>query len=475
MYMQNNIISSISDLFYDTFKENHIDIGKLPVSGSSRIYFRIKSESYSVIATYNTDRKENIAFLHMSKIFSENGINVPKIYAENLDNNIYLQEDLGDESLFDKTQKGREGDVFPNEIMNLYKKSIKQLAELQINAGKNLDYSLCYPRAAFDKQSIMWDLNYFKYDFLKFTDVKFDEQLLEDDFNKLTDYLLTADTDFFLFRDFKSLNIMVHNNDIYFIDYQGGRKGALQYDIASMLYEAKAGIPEDVKNELLNYYIECVEKLIKIDRKKFTEFYRAYILIRVLQAMGTYGYRGLFERKQHYIDSIPPRLKSLKNIIKDVKILENLSELKRVLNELPKSVKLNSIKQQNKLKVTIKSFSYKRGIPYDNSGNGGGHIFDCRFIDNPGRIEKYKKLCGKDKEVIDFLENLQETHDFFTSIKQIVSASVKNYQLRDFKNLSINFGCTGGQHRSVYFAEKTASFLKENFDADIELLHTEGF
>ncbi|MCF6365819.1 MAG: phosphotransferase [Bacteroidales bacterium] len=473
--MQKNSIQNIKDLFNNTFNELPTSVKKLPISGSSRLYYRIKSKERSVIATYNTDKKENIAFINMSEVFLKNGINVPKIYAKELNNHIYLQEDLGDVSLFDFSQKLRKGDIFPEEVINLYKKSIKQLTELQINGSKNLDFSICYPRAAFDKQSIMWDLNYFKYNFLKFSDVKFDEQLLEDDFNKLTEYLLTGDTSFFLYRDFKSLNIMIKDNDVYFIDYQGGRKGALQYDIASMLYEAKADIPKGVKTELLNYYIDCVEKLIKIDRKKFKELYRAYILIRILQAMGTYGYRGLFEKKQHYIDSIPPRLKSLKKIIKTVEILNNLPELKRVLTELTVSEKLNNIKQNDKLKVTVKSFSYKRGIPYDNTGNGGGHVFDCRFIDNPGRIEKYKKLCGKDKKLVDFLENLQETHNFFKAVKQIVSASVKNYQSRSFKNLAINFGCTGGQHRSVYFAEKTALFLKENFNINVEIIHTEGF
>lgn len=473
--MQNTIQSKITNLFENTFKEKHTSIEQLPISGSSRLYFRVKSNNRSVIGTYNTDKKENIAFLYLSKLFKKNGINVPKIYAEDIENNVYLQEDLGNETLFDRVQTLRKENDFPDEVTQLYKKAIEQLAELQINGSKGLDYSACYPREAFDNQSIMWDLNYFKYDFLKFTDVQFDEQLLEDDFTTFTNYLLEANTDFFLFRDFKSLNIMVKEGEVYFIDYQGGRKGALQYDIASILHEATANLTEDFRNELLDHYINYVGSLISISKRVFTEQYHAYTLIRILQAMGTYGYRGLFERKQHYIDSISFRLNSLESLLKDVKILKKLPELKRILNQLPKSKKLKEIASDNKLKVTIKSFSFKRGWPYDKSGNGGGHVFDCRFIHNPGRIEEYKKMCGKDKPVIDFLENMYETHEFFSSIKQIVAANVSRYQSRNFKNLAINFGCTGGQHRSVYFAEKTASFLKDNFNINIELIHTEGF
>jgi hypothetical protein len=303
----------------------------------------------------------------------------------------------------------------------------------------------------------------------------FDEQLLENDFNTFSDYLLKTNTNFFLFRDFQSRNIMLKDDDVYFIDYQGGRRGVLQYDLASLLFDAKANIPHNVKNELLEHYIRSAKKHIKINEQEFKEYYFAYALIRIMQAMGAYGFRGLFEKKQHFVDSIPFALKNLESILHEVKILNELPELKQVLSKLINSKKLKEVEKSNKLKVTIKSFSFKRGWPYDNSGNGGGHVFDCRFIDNPGRIEKYKKLCGKDKEVVDFLEAMDETHDFFASIKQIVVASVNKYQLRSFKNLAVNFGCTGGQHRSVYFAERTAKFLKENFNLNVELIHTEGF
>ncbi len=473
--MQNRTEQNIKNLFKQTFNEERITSEKLPASGSSRIYYRIKSRNNSAIATYNTDKKENIVFLHFSEVFKKNGINVPEIFAKDIENNIYLQEDLGDETLFEKIQKTRTENKFPENLIPVYKEAVEQLAELQINGSKGIDYSLCYPRLAFDKQSIMWDLNYFKYNFLKFTDIVFDEQLLENDFNTFSDYLLNTNTDFFLYRDFQSRNIMLHKNKIYFIDYQGGRKGALQYDLVSLLYDAKADIPENIRKILAEHYIIYADNLIKINKNEFYEYYYAYALIRIMQAMGAYGYRGLYEKKQHFIDSIPFGLNNLKEIMSEVKILSKLPELKRILSELPASEKLKNIMTKNKLTVTIKSFSYKRGIPYDQTGNGGGYVFDCRIINNPGRIEKYKKLCGKDKEVADFLEAEKDTEIFFTNIKEILKISVNNYISRNFKNLSVNFGCTGGQHRSVYFAEKTADFLRNNFDINVELIHTEGF
>ena len=473
--MQNDIKSKIKELFLKTFNETSISIKKLPISGSSRTYLRVSGNKYTAVATYNTDVKENLAFLTLSKHFKEKGLNVPEIYSVNEDQTLYLQEDLGDESLFNITQKLRNKDHFPAELINLYKKAIEQLAEMQINGSKGIDYSVCYPREAFDMQSMIWDLNYFKYNFLKLTGIHFDEQLLENDFNTFIDFLLKAKTDFFLYRDFKSLNIMVRDGEVFFIDYQGGRKGALHYDIASVLHEAKADIPEDIRNELLEHYIDYAGKLSKINKKEFIEFYHAYTLIRILQAMGTYGYRGLFEKKQHYIDSIPLRLKSLTEILHDIKLLNKMPELKRVLNELPQLDLLNNIIQKDKLTVSIKSFSYKKGQPIDMTGNGGGHVFDCRFINNPGRIEKYKQLCGKDKEVIEFLEAEDDAHKFFESVKQITNSSIDTYIGRDFKNLAINFGCTGGRHRSVFFAEKLSKYISENYDVYVESDHTEGY
>ncbi len=472
--MQNIISKNIKTLFKEIFNEEITDFYQLPPSGSSRIYFRIKSNKRSVIGAYNSDKRENEAFLELSEIFIKSKINVPKIYAEDLKNGIYIQEDLGDETLFNRLLNTRKSNDFPEKLIELYKKITEKLADLQIKVSNKVNYERCYPRKAFDRQSIMWDLNYFKYNFLKFTDIGFDEQLLEDDFTAFSDYLLTAERNYFLYRDFQSRNIMLHKDKIYFIDYQGGRKGAMHYDLASLLYDAKANIPENIREEIKIHYLNYLKTKFRIDISNFDKHYYAFVIIRIMQAMGAYGYRGFFERKKHFLESIPYALKNLNSVLKKENIPVELPELRRVLKTLTNSDKLKNISDK-KLTVKISSFSYKKGIPEDKTGNGGGFVFDCRFINNPGRIEKYKKLCGKDKEVVDFLENLPETHAFFKSITQIISSAVSNYQSRSFKNIAVNFGCTGGQHRSVFFAEKTARYIRENFDVKVKLVHTEGF
>ena len=466
----------LRDLFTKTFNEDIVKINRLPESGSSRQYYRIESIERSVIGTYNDDTKENIAFVTMSNHFKNKGISVPEIYSSELENHIYLQEDIGDETLFQNIQKQKKHENdFPKSLIELYKKALVKLINIQINGTKDFDYSVCYPRAAFDKQSIMWDLQYFKYFFVKLAGITFDEQLLENDFNTFAGYILQADTKYFLFRDFQSRNIMLKNDEVYFIDYQGGREGALHYDLVSLLYDAKANIPENVREELKDYYIAELQKQINISKPEFEKHYYHYALIRVMQAMGAYGYRGLFEKKQHFIDSIPYALLNLQNILNKTDKTVETPELMRVFALLIKSEKLQNINKKLPLTVYVKSFSYMRGIPYDISGNGGGFVFDCRFLDNPGRIEKYKKLCGKDKEVIDFLEERGEVTAFKKSVFKTIDMAVKKYQKREFTNLSINFGCTGGQHRSVYMAEQTAKYLSEKYDIIVQLKHTEGF
>lgn len=472
--MQTDILELLQLLFKDTFNEKCEEINELPISGSARKYYRLRNKKRSVIGTYNKNEKENRAFIHYSKIFKKNNINVPEIYADDLKKDIYIQEDLGDETLYDRVKSVASGKEFPDELIKLYKNAVENLSEMQFIGGKKINFDYAYPRSAFDKQSIMWDLNYFKYNFLKFTDVNFDEQLLELDFLKLTEYLLSAETDFFLFRDFKSKNIMIKDNKLFFIDYQGGRKGSLFYDPASLLFDA-ADIPLSVKEIIFEHYKNHLKKKVSIEEQSFNNQFYAHALIRLLQVLGAYGFRGLFEKKKHFIESIPTGLKNIQILSDRCSILNELAELRKVLNALSNSKKLSELYKMNLLRVTIKSFSYKRGIPYDNSGNGGGHVFDCRFINNPGRIDKYKDLCGKDKEVIQFMENQNETEEFFKSIKLIVSKHISVYNQRNFSHLAVNFGCTGGRHRSVFFAEKTAEYLKNTFNIHVELIHTEGF
>ena len=403
-------------------------------------------------------------------------MNVPILYDQQLKGNIYLIEDLGDTTLFSLMEKEKANDSFSNKALSYYREALSQLIRFQTDGGKGLDYSVCFPRVKFDQQSILWDLNYFKYYFLKLAKIPFDEQKLEDDFKTFTQFLLSASTNYFMYRDFQSRNILVYNDELYFVDYQGGRKGALQYDVASLLFQAKVNLPPSARDELLNYYLDQANQKSKIKTQKFLRYYYGYVLIRLLQTLGAYGFRGYYENKSHFLLSIPFALKNLQWLVDENHIPKKLPEMKRILdliinNEELKKFELNQLGK--KLKVTINSFSYKEGIPKDYSGNGGGFVFDCRSLENPGRYPEFKESTGLDESVIQFLDNKNDVDEFLKSVYKVVDESVKKYFDRDFKNIMINFGCTGGQHRSVFCAEKLAVHIKENFDVLIEVNHTQ--
>ena len=466
-----DIKHKLLNLFENWANEKAISINKLPISGSNREYFRIISENKKAVAAVGYELKENIAFIEFSKFLKEKGLKVPEIYAVAEDKISYLIEDFGDVTLYDFLEKNRKGVDIPNQIKDYYKKAITQLILFQTESSE-LDYSLCYPRHTFDNQSIMWDLNYFKYYFLKLGDIIFDEQLLENDFQKFAEYLTTVDNDYFMYRDFQSRNIMIVDNELAFIDYQGGRKGALQYDLASLLYDAKADLPKEFRESLLDFYIENISQKIEIDKSKFkTEFY-FFVLMRIMQAMGAYGFRGYFEKKEHFLKSIPFAIENLKYILTKVDLSE-YPMLKNALEDVTKSSKLIEISKSADLTVAITSFSYKKGIPVDTSGNGGGFVFDCRAINNPGRYPEYRDKTGRDKEVIDFFAENSEIDIFLEDVYKIVDRSVENYLERGFKNLMVNFGCTGGRHRSVYCADSLAKYLKERYGVRINLRHVE--
>ncbi|MFA4851295.1 MAG: RNase adapter RapZ [Bacteroidales bacterium] len=449
-------------------------IVELPSSGSYRQYYRLKSGGRTAIAAYNHDAKENIAFLAFTKHFYKKGLPVPELLAADEANNIYLLEDLGDTTLFSWLSEKRQQQGFSDEIIEVYKKIIKILPQFQVVVSKDIDYTLCYPRDHFDKQSMLWDLNYFKYYFLKLAKINFDEQKLEDDFQAFSDFLLTTDCNYFLYRDFQSRNIILKNSLPYFIDYQGGRKGALQYDIASLLYDAKADIPQETRTALLGYYINVLGKFISVNPKEFTSYYYGYVLIRIMQALGAYGFRGFYEKKEHFLQSIPYALDNLSWLLENTEIPCRIPTLMNVLHKLAQSEKLRLLgKKEPKTKITITSFSYKNGIPTDNSGNGGGFVFDCRALHNPGRYESYKTLTGKDKEVIEFLKKEPEIYEFMNHVYGLVDKTVENYIKRNFFHLQVNFGCTGGQHRSVFCANMLAEHLQIKYDVDVELHHRE--
>lgn len=460
------------ELFEKWADEKSISFIPLPRSGSNRKYFRIISKSISAIGVFNPDKRENEAFVYLSKHFIKSGLNVPRIYSKSLSENLFLIEDLGDTTLFRLLTNSTS--YFSEEQLLNIKNALKELPKFQIIGSRNLDYSKCYPRAAFDLQSIMWDLNYFKYYFLKLSGLNFNEQKLEEDFQTLAKYLLNADNEFFMYRDFNSRNIMIKENQFYFIDYQGGRKGPLQYDVASFLYSSKLNFNESLRNKLLEHYLESVSDYKKVNKKEFLKYYNEFALIRILQMLGAYGYRGYYEGKTHFITSIPFAVKNLKSVIKKIKL--KIPELRKCLNVIIQSEKFSATTKpessSNKLTVRINSFSYRDKIPTDFTGNGGGFVFDCRAIPNPGRLEKYRTLTGKDLPVKKFLETQPEVKRFLKESFDIVEQSVTNYIERGWTDLMVNYGCTGGQHRSVYCAEKLAEYLKDKYDINISLTHT---
>jgi aminoglycoside/choline kinase family phosphotransferase len=466
---------ALRELFYEWSGEEPELLLPLAPSGSNRIYYRLKKGEKSAIGAYNPNAKENQAFIGFSKHFWDKGLPVPEIYAEAPDSLIYLQEDLGFTTLYSYLLQ--KGEYFPDYLIRIYKRVVEQLARLQVEGGKNLDYGLCYPRDAFDRQSMLWDFNTFKYHFLRLADVPFDEQLLENDMHTLADYLLQADGSHFMFRDFQTRNIMIRAGEPFFIDYQGGRRGALQYDLASLLYQAKANIPEDIRLELLEHYMDSLEQFIPLERERFVEYYYAFVFVRSIQVLGAYGFRGLYERKEHFISSIPFALRNVKWLLDNKKLAVPMPQLERALYHLIESKRFEPFDRikgaSSLLTVSVNSFAYSSGPPPDNSGNGGGFIFDCRFIHNPGRYEPYKKLTGRDEPVINFLKHHSQMDDFMNDVFHIVDAAVEDYIERSFTNLMANFGCTGGQHRSVYAADVLAKHLKEKYGVRVELSHQE--
>jgi len=445
-------------------KPDFANIEKLEQSGSNRQYFRIFADKETIIGVFNKDVKENNAFFSFTNFFLSQKINVPKIIAVDETQQFYLLEDLGDETLFSFLKKHSAQNEMDGAVVAYYKKVLKQLPLLQLSGKKGIDFSFCYPRFAFDKQSMLWDLNYFKYYFLKLVNIHFDEQLLEDDFHSFIDFLLEADNQYFMFRDFQSRNIMLYNGQPYFIDYQGGRKGALQYDVASLLYDGKADLPPELRDELLHYYLEQLANHISIAQNEFCKYYHGFVLIRILQALGTYGFRGYYEKKTHFLLSIPFAVKNLKFLLPKLEFTSKIPTLVGVIQQICESdFVAASLLPNDVLTVTITSFSYKKGIPQDMSSNGGGFVFDCRALPNPGRLPEYKNATGKEQKIIDYLEQFEEVKHFQHLTNQLVEQSIENYLARKFSHLMVNFGCTGGQHRSVYFAAKLAEHIKENY------------
>jgi len=444
------------------------------LGGSGRKIVRLTAPGKTAIGILYGVREENIAFLEFSRHFRRHGLPVPEIYAVDLDHGAYLEEDLGDTSLFELLSQNRKGEQIAPKVVEAYRKAIATLPRFQVEASRDLNYKVCYPRASFDRQSISWDLNYFKYYFLRLAGIPFSEQALEDDFSRLTKFLLSAPRDFFLYRDFQSRNIMLRDGQPYFLDYQGGRKGALQYDVASLLYDAKADLPPELRQQLLDHYLDVLRGYIDLPREAFLQHYYAYVYIRIMQALGAYGFRGFYERKVHFLQSVPFALKNIRWLLHNVTLPVALPTLLDAFHNMLRSEKLMSLASDaDNLVVRIFSFSFHRGLPKDETGNGGGFVFDGRSLPNPGREERFKTQSGKDAPVIEYLNQQESVHQFLASVMSLVDASVSNYQQRGFKNLMLSFGCTGGQHRSVYLAEQVAKRLRGRPGVELVVTHRE--
>ena len=408
--------------------------------GSNRVYTReTDANGKTYIRVTGTNRDENRAFIYMARHFHALGLPVPELYSVSEDEMSYTQEDLGDTLLFDHLEP------------TLLERAIRALAHIQVMGAKDFNWSVCFPVPAMDERSIRWDLNYFKYCFLKGTKLEFSEPKLEDDFDSLVKFILAQPAETFLYRDFQSRNVMIRDGQPYFIDFQGGRRGPTQYDVASFLWQAKAKIAPELREKLIDAYLEELKQLLPgLAETAWRAALPHFVLFRTLQVLGAYGYRGYFERKPHFLESIPLALNYLKRTL---------------------SYKPNILIYM--LSVTIYSFSFKKGIPSDDSGNGGGYVFDCRSTHNPGKYEEYKTLTGMDQPVIDFLEKDGEILTFLESVDKLVDHHVERFMERDFEHMQVAFGCTGGQHRSVYCAEHLSKHLKEKYDVRIRLIHRE--
>jgi aminoglycoside/choline kinase family phosphotransferase len=460
----------IADIYQKYSGEKPFSVVQLPATASDRLYFRITSHTkHTVIATHSSNLRENNSFINLARHFASHKLNVPQILHVEPDFSTYIQEDLGDMSLFSLLQE-QPGNNITEPIKSHYTKALKQLIRFQIDASKNLDFSQCYPVETFDKQSMMWDLNYFKYYFLKPSTIQFEEDLLEKDFHTITDSLQKDDLQYFMFRDFQSRNIMISGNEPWLIDFQGGRKGPVLYDLASCILDAKANLPQSFRNELTEIYYDLLPSQIRPDRDYFHQKLAACKLIRLLQALGAYGYRGMIQKKELFLQSIPYAAANLKQLLSE-NLPVVLPHLTNILQDITDKYSIQpENKKSEKLTVRIYSFSYKKGIPEDSSTNGGGFVFDCRSLPNPGRIAAMQTKTGFDKEVKQLLESDDAVGKFLASATELVSSAINNYLDRKFSDLMVSFGCTGGQHRSVFCANALAAHLQNKYPGNLIII-----
>ena len=444
---------------------------KLSPSGSRRIYCRLIAGSISLIGVAGTDVDENHAFIALARHFRSKGIRVPEVYAVSDDGMCYLQQDLGDRLLFDALAAGRASGTYDPLERDLLLRAMSALPAIQIAGAQGLDFSVCYPTPAFDARTVGFDLNYFKYCFLKPSSVEFNEERLQDDFDRLGVDLLSDGADTFMYRDFQARNVMLHEGELWFIDFQGGRRGPLYYDVASFVWQAKARYPAELKVALVDAYLDALEAYMPVDREAFRRRLRIFVLFRTLQVLGAYGFRGRIEKRAHFLESIPYALENLRELLAEP--FESYPYLSSVLAELVRSGPGLPPLPDGLLHVHVYSFSFRKGIPEDLSGNGGGYVFDCRSVHNPGKYERFRSLTGLDREVQEFLEEDGEIYTFLGHVFPLVDAHVERFVSRGFTHLQVSFGCTGGQHRSAYSAQKLAEHLSGRSGVMVHLHHRE--
>lgn len=452
---------------------------EMAADGSTRQYFRLlHGDGSPVVGAIGPDHEENRAFLSFARAFREAGLPVPEIYSEDREAGVWLEEDLGDLTLFKALGMAR-SDSAESELTaegeELLRKTLTTLPRFQVQGHKVIDYRVAYPRQAFDSQSIRWDLNYFKYNFLKLAHIEFNEQRLEDDFSLLTETLLEADADFFLYRDFQSRNVMIRDGDPWFIDFQGGRRGALQYDVASLLFDAKANLSPPTRDRLLDHYLLALAHHIPVDQALFRKHYVGFVLIRLMQALGAFGYRGFFERKRRFLESVPFAAGNLKGLL-DAGLPLSLPEVEAVFQRIVRrwASSDGDSRTKSEMTVLVRSFSFRKGYPEDSEGHGGGFVFDCRGLPNPFHQPELKEMTGTETPVVDFLERSPHVQEFWENVRGMVDMQVEEYLSRDFNSLTVSFGCTGGRHRSVFMAEKLAEHLRLRFPhVELRLGHRE--
>ncbi len=468
----------LSSLYHSHFGVSPENVVQITGSASNRSYYRMSSSSGTCVGVIGLDHAENNAFITLSQQFRTKGIPVPEVYCTSEDGMCYIQEDLGGEILYDAFVKGTLDD--PASVLC---RTMSLLPKIQIEGAQGLDFSVCYPQPAFDMRMVMFDLNYFKYSFLKPSGLEFNEVMLQDDFERLAEDLLSCSSDSptFLYRDFQPRNVMLRDGEPHFIDFQGGRRGPLQYDVASFIWHARSGFSAELKDMMLDAYLESLSGYMEVDRSGFIAGLRLFVLFRTLQVLGAYGFRGWVERKANFVVSIPQTIKALADLLEG-RSCGDFSDVRRrypyMTETLERMVRLPRFESatvpDDRLTVTVTSFSFKKGIPEDPSGNGGGYVFDCRSIHNPGRYQQYRSLTGMDEEVIRFLEDDGEITGFLEHVYGVVDPHVETYSSRGFTSLMVNFGCTGGQHRSVYCAEHLAAHLVSRYPAiRVRLIHRE--